>query len=152
MVIYVGMDIYCVSLFEMEINLNHFSVILYISLHMNVCVTDIHRMNDLIQILQFYISYCDRHIPSLNPVTYRSAYELSSTTKHWRYTCKEYVHSKQIWINFNTSTHEITETYIHKKLTGFSIIMVPWIHVEKILWFYYLKYAWLEPRIYLYVY
>ena len=82
MVIYVGMDIYCVSLFEMEINLNHFSVILYISLHMNVCVTDIHRMNDLIQILQFYISYCDRHIPSLNPVTYRSAYELSSTTKH----------------------------------------------------------------------
>ena len=36
---YVVLNIYCVSLYEMQINLSHFSAILRISLHIVICMT-----------------------------------------------------------------------------------------------------------------
>ena len=55
MVIYVGLNIYRVSVNEMQINLNHFAVILRISLHVIICVTGIHRMDDSRYNVQFDI-------------------------------------------------------------------------------------------------
>ena len=53
MKIYVGMNSYRVGLYEM--NLNHFSVILHMLLHVITCVTDIEIMNDLGYYYQFNI-------------------------------------------------------------------------------------------------
>ena len=47
MTIYVGLNIYFVRLYEMQFNLNHFSVILHIILYVIICVTDIQIMDDL---------------------------------------------------------------------------------------------------------
>ena len=44
--IYVGLNKYCVSLYEIQANLNIFCVTLQILLHVIICVTDIQRMND----------------------------------------------------------------------------------------------------------
>ena len=45
MVIHVGLKRYIVSAYEIQINLNHFTGILCILLHVIICVTDIQRMN-----------------------------------------------------------------------------------------------------------
>ena len=41
-----------------------------------------------------------------------SAYELSSTTKHWMCVYKESVHLAHVWIKLNASTHDLTENNI----------------------------------------
>ena len=55
MAIYVGLDIDCMSLYEIQINLNHFSVMLHILLHVIIRVTEIQRMDDLRHNIQFDI-------------------------------------------------------------------------------------------------
>ena len=60
MVIYVGLKIYCVSLYEIQAGLNHFSVILQILLHDIICVTDIQRLKYLRKNTQFNICKYDK--------------------------------------------------------------------------------------------
>ena len=44
---YVVLHIYRVVVYEIQINLNHFSVILHISLHVIIRLTEIRRIGDL---------------------------------------------------------------------------------------------------------
>ena len=46
MIIYVVLDIYHVSLYAMQFNLNNFDVILCILMYVIICVTEIQIMND----------------------------------------------------------------------------------------------------------
>ena len=55
MIIYVELNIYCVIVNEIKINLNHFSVVLRTSIYDIICVTYIIIMNDLRYNIQFYI-------------------------------------------------------------------------------------------------
>ena len=48
MIVYVQMNIYCVRLYAMQFNLNHFSFILHILIYLIICVTEIKRVDDLI--------------------------------------------------------------------------------------------------------
>ena len=57
MAIYVVLDRDCMSLYEIQINLNHFAAILHILIHVIIRVTYIQRMDDLRYNVQFYI-YC----------------------------------------------------------------------------------------------
>ena len=58
--IYVGLNIYCVALYEMHINLNQFVVILSISLHVILYLIHSCMMNDLRYNVQFNIIDSDR--------------------------------------------------------------------------------------------
>ena len=60
MEIYVGLDRYSVSLYEIHVNLNHFAVILNIAPHVIIYVIEIRRMNDLRNNVQFDI--CNNNI------------------------------------------------------------------------------------------
>ena len=55
MIIYIELNIYCVIVNEIKINLNHFSVIIHTSLYDIICVTYIIIMNDLTYNIQFNI-------------------------------------------------------------------------------------------------
>ena len=79
MMIYVQLKIYCVSLYEMNINMNDFSFILRISLHVVMCVTENFRVIYLRYNVQFNIWYHDKTPSCVKPRNF------------W----------KHIWIKFN---------------------------------------------------
>ena len=59
--IHVGLKIYCVSVYEIQINTNHFSARINISLHVIICVTENFIMNDLSYNSQFDILDGDKN-------------------------------------------------------------------------------------------
>ena len=89
-------------------------------------------------------------LPELKNVTSGSTYESSSITNHWACEYKESVWSMHAWINFDDSTHEMTENICVRKPNGFGIIMIPWFtrkkHCSSIIWNYalsWLLYGWI---------
>ena len=66
---YVVLHIYRVIVYEIQINLNNFSVILHISLHMIMCVTDIRRIDYLSYNSIFNRLDCDKLLHLINTVS-----------------------------------------------------------------------------------
>ena len=65
MVIYVGLERDIMILYEIQINLNHFSVILHISLHVIIRLTEIRRIGDLRYNVHFDICNNNRFPPCI---------------------------------------------------------------------------------------
>ena len=60
MTIYVGLNKYCMTLYSVYFNLNHFSFLVHIWLHVVIYVTYIQIINNLIYNTQINIWYYDK--------------------------------------------------------------------------------------------
>ena len=59
MVIYVGLKIYCVSLYEMKCDFNIVSIMLHILIYVIICATYIPIINYFIYTVKLNIIYCE---------------------------------------------------------------------------------------------
>ena len=88
MKIYLGLNIYVISLYLIQFNLNMYYIILNILIYVIIYVTEVQRINYLRYNFQFNILYCERYLTVLNSVKLLYLYKLSSITNCFMYGYK----------------------------------------------------------------